>query len=91
VPGPQGTAGEEVLLQVSGGYIQWKYTDDVSWTNLIATASLVGATGSCRKQMEKKLNFKKTSTYIQWRLVGGSWANLVALADIKGRPRGKLA
>jgi hypothetical protein len=80
VAGPQGTAGEEVLIQVSGGYIQWKYTNDVSWTNLIAVSTLVGATGATGTEVE----LQKTATYIQWRLVGGSWANLVALADIKG-------
>ena len=41
-----GTDGQEVLLQKSATHIQWKYTDDVSWTDLIAIADLVGATGA---------------------------------------------
>lgn len=43
--GSQGVAGKEVQMQVSGGYIQWKYDSDVSWTNLILVSSLVGPTG----------------------------------------------
>lgn len=43
--GPQGDPGDEVQLQVSGGYIQWKYTSDVSWTNLIEVATLKGDQG----------------------------------------------
>ena len=43
--GSQGTAGKEIQIQVSGGYIQWKYDSDVSWTNLIAVSTLVGPQG----------------------------------------------
>lgn len=45
IQGNQGTAGKEVQIQVSGGYIQWKYDSDVSWTNLILVSTLKGDTG----------------------------------------------
>jgi hypothetical protein len=87
--GSQGAAGEEVLLQVSGGYIQWKYTSDVSWNNLIAVATLKGDTGDTGATGAAgadgaEIELQKTTTHIQWRLVGGSWANLVALSEITG-------
>jgi hypothetical protein len=91
--GSQGAAGEEIQLQVSGGYIQWKYTSNVSWTNLIAVATLkgdkgdtgnTGAAGADGREVE----LQKTATHIQWRYVGEvSWTNLVALTDITG-PQG---
>ena len=43
--GSNGSDGREVLLQVSGGYIQWQYSGDMSWTNLVALADLKGEKG----------------------------------------------
>lgn len=40
-----GGDGRQVELQASGGYIQWKYQDDVAWTNLVALSSLQGPQG----------------------------------------------
>ena len=31
-----------------------------------------------------EIELQKTSTHLQWRYVGGTWANLVALEDLKG-------
>lgn len=31
-----------------------------------------------------EIELQKTATHLQWRYVGGSWADLVALADLKG-------
>lgn len=46
VPGPDGDDGREVELQSSGGYIQWRYVGDTSWTNLVALAVITGPAGS---------------------------------------------
>lgn len=32
----------------------------------------------------KEVELQKTATHVQWRLEGGSWANLVSLSDLKG-------
>lgn len=37
---------DDVQMRVSGGFIQYKHVTDVSWTNLISTASLTGAPGA---------------------------------------------
>ena len=34
--------GREVELQVDGGFIQWRYEDDLVWTDLIAVDDLTG-------------------------------------------------
>jgi hypothetical protein len=39
-----GEAGQ-ISLRNFNGYIQWKYSTEVSWTNLVALSDLVGATG----------------------------------------------
>jgi hypothetical protein len=38
--------GKEVELRSDGTYIQWKYTVDSTWNNLVALASLRGADGA---------------------------------------------
>lgn len=43
-----GEAGQ-ITLRNFNGYIQWKYTTEATWTNLVALADLVGATGSSDK------------------------------------------
>lgn len=40
-----GEAGQ-ITLRNFNGYIQWKYTTEVSWTNLVALSDLAGATGA---------------------------------------------
>jgi hypothetical protein len=45
IQGPAGKDGREVLFQIASGYIQWKYTGDTSWINLIELTSLVGPKG----------------------------------------------
>ncbi len=44
--GATGANGREVTFRVAEGYIQWQYTGEASWTNLIEVSSLTGATGS---------------------------------------------
>lgn len=43
--GQDGTDGREIELKVTEAYIQWHYTGEDSWTNLIALSSLKGADG----------------------------------------------
>lgn len=44
--GQNGADGREVELQAASGYIQWKYEDDPSWTNLISLAAITGPAGT---------------------------------------------
>ena len=43
--GLKGDDGEEIQLQTSATHIQWKYTSDVTWTNLIALVDIKGDPG----------------------------------------------
>ena len=89
--GPQGDPGNEVSIQNSGTYIQWKLGDG-EWQNLIALADLVGPQGEEGDPGADatEIELQKTETHVQWRYVGGEWTNLIALADITG-PAGGLA
>ena len=46
VRGPQGEAGREVTFQIVDNYIQWQYSGDTSWTNLVDISTLIGPAGS---------------------------------------------
>jgi hypothetical protein len=79
----QGEDGREVELQVTATYIQWRYTGEVDWTNLMALSELEGGDGTNGREVE----IQTTATHIQWRLVGDpDWVNLIALASLKGDP-----
>lgn len=43
--GGSGSDAREIALRNSGGFIQWQYDGDASWTNLISTAALTGPQG----------------------------------------------
>jgi hypothetical protein len=73
----KGADGQNVLIQNSGTYIQWKLQSDAAWMNLIALSSLKGADG-------KQLEIQVAGGYIQTRLTGGAWASRIAIADLKG-------
>ena len=79
-PPTAGDDGREVEFGLSATHVQWRYVGDVAWTDLIALSSLVGATGATPE-------LQVTATHLQWRAPGGTWADLVALADLRG-PQG---
>lgn len=90
--------GKSVEIQVAGGQIQTRQTGG-QWSNLISLAALTGATGNPGTNGTNGLNgtngidgkqveLQKTSTAIQWRLAGGTWADLVLLSAITG-PQGQ--
>jgi len=87
VRGPQGEPGRDVNLQVSGGYIQWQYAGDLTWTNLISLATLTGANGldGTDGTDGKEVVFQVAEGYIQWQYAGDlTWTNLVSLATLTG-------
>jgi hypothetical protein len=43
--GVDGEDGREVEFQNNGTYIQWKYSDETTWTNLVALADITGEDG----------------------------------------------
>lgn len=84
VRGESGADGREVLLRVSGGYIQWQYSGDASWQNLIAVSALTGANGT-NGEDGAETAFRISDGYLQWQHVGdSSWTNLLALSEIAG-------
>jgi len=84
-----GGDAREVQIQKSATHIQWRYEGETAWTNLVALSELKGDTGDLGPTGPqglqgnagtngKQVEFQKTATHIQWRYVGGTWADLVA-------------
>ena len=76
----------------NGTAIQWKYSDETDWRDLVALTELMGAAGENGKDgtdgkdgsNAKNIEVQRAETHIQWRYEGGEWQNLVAIADITG-------
>lgn len=86
----------EIELQVSLTHIQWRYTGQTTWTDLIALSELTGAPGpqgtpgadGADGADGREIELQTDPTYIQWRYVGDpTWFNLIALASLVG-PQG---
>nr|WIF89110.1 InlB B-repeat-containing protein [Acholeplasma laidlawii] len=85
--GLNGIDGREVLFQVADGFIQWQYTGDSSWTNLVELTSLVGPAGQDGVDGidGKQVTFQVSEGFIQWQYVGDTtWTNLIDLQTITG-------
>ena len=75
--------GDEVVIQVSNGEIQWKYSNESLWKKLISLKELTGEKGSDGKNVEFKVN----DGFLQWRYVGEddiNWRNLLNLSTLTG-------
>ncbi len=76
--GQDGTDGKEIELDLSNGYIVWKYKGETSWRNLVDLNTLKGESG-------KEIELNRNQTHIQWRYKGDDeWQNLVELSSLKG-------
>jgi uncharacterized repeat protein (TIGR02543 family) len=96
LPGEDGIDGKEVMMQVSSGYIQWKYIDDIVWNNLIELTSLIGPKGDTGDQGlsgedgidGKEVMMQVSSGYIQWKYIDDiNWNNLIEIETLTG-PQG---
>ena len=79
----------------NGTAIQWKYSDETDWRDLVALTELRGAAvengndgldgkDGINGVNGKSIEVQRTTEYIQWRYEGEEWQNLVAIADIEG-------
>ena len=76
----------------NGTAIQWKYSDETDWRDLVLLTELRGAAGENGKNGTdgkdgingKSIEVQRATEYIQWRYEGDEWQNLVAIADITG-------
>ncbi|MFP4479124.1 MAG: leucine-rich repeat domain-containing protein [Candidatus Izemoplasmatales bacterium] len=81
VEGPQGEPGREVVLQVYEGYIQWQYSGEDSWHNLIEIVSLIGPKG----EQGDNVLFNVSDTHIQYKYQNDSeWNDLLSLDLLTG-------
>lgn len=88
----RGADGQAVELIVADGQVQYRVIGTTTWIPICPLESLRGPAGAAGSPGSngtngvdgKSVELQTTTTHIQWRQTGGSWANLVALADLKG-------
>lgn len=69
----------EKELNVSSTNIQWKYKNDLSWTNSVSIDDLIG------------IEVRASETHIQWkRKCDTEWTNLKAFAELTGYIAGEV-
>jgi len=75
---------EPLEIRVIGGYVQYYDYESESWQKIISVSDLKGEDG-------KEIEFRTTSTHIQWRYVdtnqgaNANWTNIISLSDLKGK------
>lgn len=76
-----------IELRVADDELQWKYTDETTWTSLLDLDTLVGETGTSGTPGVdgKEVSFQIAEGFIQWQYEGEStWTNLISLTSITG-------
>ena len=89
---PASPASDRLEVRNNGTAIQWKYSDETDWHDLVALTELRGAAGENGKDGAdgkdgangRSIEVQRAGTHIQWRYEGDEWQNLVAIADITG-------
>lgn len=74
-------------LRNNGTAIQWKYSDEADWHDLVAIADITGPTGQkgADGANGKTPEFRVSENTLQWRYVGDKiWLNLYDLSVLKG-------
>ena len=72
-----------IEFQTTLTHIQWRYTGEETWKDLIPISELKGDTGIDAKNIELRSN----TTHIQWNYVGeDNWTDLVSLSELTGPP-----
>lgn len=85
--GERGPNGREVQFQVSTTAIQWRYTDEAVWHDLVSLASLIGPKGNPGTD-GREIECRLSGDWVQWHYKGDStWSNLVSKQELKG-PKG---
>lgn len=90
----KGNAGKSVELRNNNGELQWR-VEGGTWAKLYDQDDLRGKPfayedftqeqlDQLAKAVGEGLEFRSNGVYIQYRLKGGTWMNVVALADLKG-------
>lgn len=80
--GAKGDTGREIEIQNNGAHVQWRYSGDVDWTDLVSLAAITGADGDAGED-GREIELRNNTTHVQWRYAGDvDWTHLIALADL---------
>jgi hypothetical protein len=84
IKGEQGIPGEngkEIVLRTNATHIQWSYSGENSWSDLVSLDLLTGPSGEDGKSIE----FDVQNGFLKWRYVDGEiWEDLFDLSILKG-------
>lgn len=96
-PGDDGKDGQPIELTEAGDWLQYRVRGTSTWTPLVSLETLRVHPDPVALQAYvntwlaahppaagKSVELQATATHLQWRQTGGTWANVVALADMKG-------
>lgn len=79
IRGPRGFNADRTEFQVADGYIQWKYSNNTEWVNLVSLSSIKGDKGDTPE-------IRVNDNYIQWKYVGlQEWSDIICLDELKGK------
>lgn len=84
--GTDGADGDEIEIQKTDSYIQWRYKGG-EWQNLVSLADIEGPSGQNGADGEngKTPEFRVNGNQLQWRYIGDTtWLNLYDLSSLKG-------
>ena len=80
----KGKDGREVQFQVSAAAIQWRYTDEAVWHDLVSLSSLIGPKGNPGTD-GREIECRLSGDWVQWHYKDDStWHNLVSKLELKG-------
>lgn len=93
--GGGGGGMRDIEIRSFGGYIQWKYSDEVLWNNIVDLTTLKGDTGDQGLPGTQgdpgaagldglSVELQLDGDYVQWRQVGGIWENLFSISSLQG-------
>jgi hypothetical protein len=72
--GTNGTNGQDLEIRAENSTIQTRYTNEVSWKDLIDLTTVPG----------KSIEMNVSDTHIQWRLTGDPlWIDIISLEELR--------
>ncbi len=78
--GEDGTDGKNINFQITNGFLQCKYDNDLEWTNVLSIDEITNAS---KIYNEMRVN----DGYIQWKYTyeaDNQWRNLISLSTLAG-------
>ena len=84
-------AENNIVIRVTGEYVQWSYEGEDIWHDIIDIQSIKSALGETYQGIQgpqgvagKQVEFRNQDGYIQWHYVGeDAWQNLISIEELQ--------